>query len=102
MVGDLGGVLEALRLHQHHLELGGGVDVHHLVVAPLHPLGALRTVGIEKARCILTGSLGPDLRPVQPAGAHDVEVLVILLFVLIGAGDPLEFIKKSHGWLLLK
>ena len=33
MVGDVGGVLKLLRLHQHGLQLGGGVDVD-LLVAP--------------------------------------------------------------------
>ena len=35
MVGDLRGVFKPLGLDQHHLKLGGGVDVDHLVAAPI-------------------------------------------------------------------
>ena len=88
MIRDLGGVLEPLGLHQHHLQLGGGVDVHHLVVA------------------ILAAALVPALVPalllaVVEQGAGFLRrfleiVLVVIVLVIIGMNDLLQLVHKSH------
>ena len=93
MVGDLAGVLEALGLDQHHLKLGGGVDIDHLV-AP-----ALVLHGKDGAGAVL-GLGGLPLQAVAAGAVHalaagdglEVVKLLLFLFVLIGAGQALEFI----------
>lgn len=80
-------------LDQHHLKLGGGVDIDHLV-AP-----ALVLHGKDGAGAVL-GLGGLPLQAVAAGAVHalaagdglEVVKLLLFLFVLIGAGQALEFI----------
>ena len=71
---------------QHHLELGSGVYVDHLVAAAV---GIPVQVAVSAA-ALAGGFLGC---------AHRGEVVLVvhlLVFVLVWAGQAFEFIKKAH------
>ena len=80
MVRDLGGIFKPLRLYQHHLQLGGGVDIDHLVAA------VFRLIAV-----VLEGI---------PAGGL-LELLKFLVLILIGVGQLFQFVNKAHGCSLL-
>ena len=83
MVCDLGGVLKAVGLHQHHLQLGGGVDVDHLVA----PAGLL---GLEEAGGgVHLGGLVLALAAVGPGNRLEIVLKIILVLILIGPGEAL-------------
>ena len=85
MVRDLRGVLEALRLHQHHLQLGGGVDVHHLVVAVL--AAAILTAVVLAVVKQGTGGLLYRLLKI---------VLIIIILIIVGMNDLLQLVHQAH------
>ena len=93
MVSDLRGVFKALRLYQHHLQLGGGVDVHHLV-APLLRRDLLAAGGLTG----FTGFTGLEVGRLAVT-AHILLVIVIL--IVIGMNDLLKFVHQAHGKTLL-
>ena len=94
MVGDLGGILKPVGLYQHHLELGGGVDVYHLVAPALDPVAVIA----HRLR------LGGGLLPGQAACPHGVKIVkaVVHVVVLVRPGDPLQFVHQTHMCILLK
>ena len=83
----------SLAFSKHHLELGGSPDIDHLV-AP-----ALVLHGKDGAGAVL-GLGGLPLQAVAAGAVHalaagdglEVVKLLLFLFVLIGAGQALEFI----------
>ena len=97
MIGNAAGILKALRLYQHHLQLRRGIDIHDLVVF----------AGL--CRCFFGRFL--LIHAVIRLDGKAPE-RVILLFLLVGflkiilkflVADPhkiLEFIDETHNDLL--
>ena len=91
MVGNFRGILVPVGLYQHHLQLGGGVDVDHLAAV----VAAGRLLVFPAAGFFpfpggrgLVALLGFVLVFVY------VFVLIVIVFhlVLVGMGETLEFI----------
>ena len=85
MVCNLGGVFKALRLHQHYLQLGGGVDVYHLVAAIVAPAVLLPVIKIG----VLTGPLGGKL----------LFLLVIIILIIVRVNNLLKFVHQAHVYI---
>jgi len=75
LVGDLRGVFKAVGLYQHHLQLGGGVDIHHLVPAVLRLVAAIFKRALPRL----------------------FKILVFLILVVVGMGQLFQLVKNAHA-----
>ena len=82
MVSNLRGVLKALGLDEHNLELGGGVDVDHLVAALL----GLALLAALLAERLLRG-LG---------GRVQLLLFVIVILIVVGVNNLFQFVHEAH------
>ena len=57
MVGDRGGIVKALGLHQYHLQLHGGIDIHHFVAAFGKAVGLGRVIVLPGVSALFVGVL---------------------------------------------
>ena len=80
VVGNLAGVLKALGLDQHHLELGGGVDIDHLAPAAVHGAAVIGAGPVVQERGVL-------LLEIQ---------VVILVFVADGGDHASQIVYQVH------
>ena len=74
LVGDLGRIFKAVRLHQHYLQLCGSVDIHNLIAAILRLVAAL-------VKGALTGLL---------------QLLIFLILIVVRMGQLLQLIQNAH------
>ena len=91
MVGNGAGILEPLGLDQNHLELGGSMDVDHLVLFA----GALgRLFGLF---------IHPDANAAVVVVHHLGAVIDVLILVLVPFAHQalLNAIQQRHNYLLL-
>ena len=97
MVRNLRDIVKALRLHQDHLQLGGGVDVHN---AASRPTAGIQTGVAGVSRLLSRGAAagGPWRRGGLLFLYRLVIVIIVIFFVFIGIRlrQLLQFIQKSH------
>ena len=74
LVGDLGRIFKAVRLHQHYLQLCSSVDIHNLIAAILRLVAAL-------VKGALTGLL---------------QLLIFLILIVVRMGQLLQLIQNAH------
>ena len=91
MVGDLAGVLKALWLYQHHLELSSGVNIDDLVAAALR----LDRGAVQRARAVHPLGAVPALR--DGSTRRRLKLLeIVLVLILVGVGPLLQLIQNAH------